>query len=244
MVEKETLLSFLIPLFLLSMTTEAHALTIQWLGHAAFLITTSDGTRILTDPYEAGAFGGAIGYKRITARADVVTVSHEHRDHNATQGLEGSPQIVRGTGVKTIKGITFKGIASFHDKSQGRERGNNTIFSFTVDGIRIAHFGDLGHVLTPSQIDEIGQVNVLLIPVGGFFTIDADEASMVVAQLRPAIVIPMHFKTEAVNLPIASVEGFLKGKERVRRLDTSEIELSKDRLPSATEIVVLKPSQL
>lgn len=213
---------------------------IRWMGHASFLLTSSDGTKVLTDPYEPGGFGGAVGYKGIEEPVDLVTVSHDHADHNYVKGLKGNPKVISGVGAKRERGIRFQGIASFHDQREGKDRGANTIFYWEMDGIIICHLGDLGHALTPSQIAEIGKVDVLLVPVGGFFTIDAAEASAIVNQLKPSLVIPMHFKTEVLGFPVAKVEDFTRGQKKVKFLESSEVEVAKDSLPKETEIWVLK----
>lgn len=211
---------------------------IKWLGHAAFLITSEKGLRIITDPYSP-AFGG-IRYKRIDEEADIVLVSHDHGDHNAVSDVRGKPVVVRGPGYHRIRDIEIKGIESFHDDAKGKSRGPNTIFCFAVDEIKICHLGDLGHLLSPDQVRDIGEVNVLLIPVGGFFTIGPTEATHVVEALRPNIVIPMHFKTPKCDFPISGVDEFLKGKERVRREKRSEMEITKEALPEPVEIIVLE----
>lgn len=209
---------------------------IKWLGHSCFLITSEKGTKLITDPY---AVGGGINYSPIKESADIIIVSHDHGDHNNVSAVQGRPQIIKGSGIKNVSGIEFKGIASYHDKSQGKERGGNTVFCFTVDGIRLCHLGDLGHLLGQEQIASVGDVDILFIPVGGFFTIDAAEASQVCTQLRPKVIIPMHFKTPKCAYPISDVNSFLKGKERVRKWDTSEIEFQAGKLPAESEIIVL-----
>lgn len=212
---------------------------IKWYGHAAFLITSSQGVKIITDPYESGAYGGQLAYGKITDQADIAITSHDHADHNDTKSLPGFPEIVKGGGTKSVKGISFKGIASYHDPSKGSERGSNTIFTFSVDGIKICHLGDLGHLLSEKEIAEIGSVDILLIPVGGYFTIDSKEATKVGEQIKPKVLIPMHFKTEKCGFPIAPVDDFLKGKANIKRPKTSEVTFELASLPSETEIVVL-----
>ena len=212
---------------------------IKWLGHACFLITSKDGVRIITDPY---AVGGGINYSPITEAADVVVVSHDHGDHNNVSTVQGKPEVAQGSGTKTAKGIRFKGITTYHDTSQGQQRGANTIFCFTVDNMKLCHLGDLGHVLSPEQVKEIGAADILFVPVGGFFTIDAPVASQVCDQLKPKVVIPMHFKTPKCTYPIAGVEDFLKGKKNVKRVKESEANFERERLPAATEIVLLQPA--
>jgi L-ascorbate metabolism protein UlaG (beta-lactamase superfamily) len=213
---------------------------IKWYGHAAFLITSDQGTKIIIDPYEPGAFGGQLSYGKIKDQADIVLTSHDHADHNYTKDLPGPPQIVRGSGSKTIKGISIKGIPTYHDPSKGSERGTNTVFTLKVDQIQICHLGDLGHLLSDKELVEIGPVDILLIPVGGFFTIDPKEATRVTEQLKPKILIPMHFKTEKCGFPIASVEDFLKGKPNLKRPQSSEVVFEKAALPQQMEIVVLE----
>ena len=212
---------------------------VKWLGHACFLITARDGLRLITDPY---AVGGGINYSPIKEAADVVVVSHDHGDHNNVSAVQGRPEVVKGSGKRTVKGVQFTGIATSHDASRGQQRGSNTVFCFTLDDIRLCHLGDLGHVLSPGQVAEIGVVDILFIPVGGFFTIDASVARQVCDQLEPKIVIPMHFRTSKCGYPIASVEDFLKGRKNVSRAAGSEVEFEHEKLPPAREIVLLQPA--
>lgn len=213
---------------------------IKWCGHATFLITSSSGIKIATDPYEPGGYDGALGYGSIPDEIDITVVSHDHPDHNYVQALKGKPQIVKGPGTKVVSSIEFKGIPTYHDASQGKERGESTIFCFTIDSVRLCHLGDLGHPLSSKEIFEIGEVDVLMIPVGGFYTIDAKVATEVMNSLKPRLVIPMHFKTEKCGFPITPVDDFMTGKTNVKKLQSSEIELTKDTLPASTEIQVLK----
>lgn len=213
---------------------------IVWLGHAAFLITSESGKKIVTDPYESGSYNGALAYKPIDEVADVVTVSHQHADHYDPKGLKGHPEIVIGSGVQTKGGFTFKGIPTFHDPKGGSERGENTIFIFEVDDVTVCHFGDLGHTLTDEQISEIGKIDVALIPVGGLYTIDGHEATEIINRSSPKIVIPMHYKTEKCGFDIAPVDEFLQGKENVEQVEGSEISVTVEQLPTETHIKVLE----
>ena len=210
---------------------------LKWLAHAAFLITADDGTRIVTDPY---ATGEGFKHGEINESADIVTVSHEHFDHNNADTVKNNPEVVKDSAE--VKGITIKAIATAHDDSGGSERGKNNIYCFQVDGVRVCHMGDLGHLLTDNQVVEIGKVHVLLIPVGGFFTIDAKTAQMVAEQVRARVIIPMHYKTDKMNLPISGLDEFLKDKESVTRIDGSEVEFTRADLPSSPTIMVLRPS--
>jgi L-ascorbate metabolism protein UlaG (beta-lactamase superfamily) len=217
---------------------------IQWLGHASFIITAQNGTRILTDPYEPGGFSGAMAYSPIKERVDIITVSHSHSDHShIPAGVSKETQIIRERPAAPVKDIMIRCVNSFHDSVGGRERGSNSIFVFEVDGIKIAHFGDLGHALDDTQVRELGPIDVALIPVGGTFTIDARGANEVIKKLKPKIVIPMHFKTPKVGFDIDEVEIFLKGKDNVEKIGCPEIEITPNLLSSATtKIIILQHS--
>jgi len=210
---------------------------LKWLGHSAFEITSDAGIKLITDPY---ATDDRLSYGEIKESADIVTVSHDHFDHNNVSAVRGNPEIVRGT--TEIKGIKFRGIPTYHDEAKGQQRGKNTIFCFEVDGAKVCHLGDLGHTLGDKQIAELGEVDILLIPVGGFYTINAMAASQICDQLKPRVIIPMHYKTNKCGLPISGVDEFLQGKKNVSRLDASEAELKPGKLPADTQIIVLQPS--
>lgn len=206
---------------------------ITWLGHACFLITGKDGLRLVTDP-----FNEQVGYPVPRVEAEIVTVSHEHFDHNATQFVGGRPLILRGPGEHDAKGRHIVGIATFHDKKQGKERGPNTVFKITVDGVTVCHMGDLGHTLTEPQRQALGRVDVLLIPVGGTYTIDPLEASEVVRQVNPAVVIPMHYKTGHTAFPIRPVEDFTRFYPKVTRAPF--FEATPETLAPPVEVYVLE----
>jgi L-ascorbate metabolism protein UlaG (beta-lactamase superfamily) len=212
---------------------------IKWLGHSAFLLTASDGTRIVTDPYKPGCFGGALTYGPIREKADFVTVSHNHLDHNYIDDLPGPPKTIRSAISRSAGAVKVAGYDTFHDASQGRERGKNVVFVFEDTGLRLAHLGDLGHVPT-AQAEAIGKVDVLLIPVGGYFTIDAGQAHKTVELLGARVIIPMHFKTGKTNMPITGVEEFTRGRANVRHVGASEVEITADRLPASPEIWILE----
>jgi L-ascorbate metabolism protein UlaG (beta-lactamase superfamily) len=212
---------------------------VKWLGHACFLLTSRDGLRIVTDPY---IISGKIMYAPVTETADIVTVSHDHSDHNNVATVKGNPQVVKDGGVKMVKGIQFKGVQTYHDDAMGEKRGKNVVTCFTIDGIKICHLGDLGHALSTKEIADIGAVDVLLVPVGGFFTVDARVATQISDNLKPKVIFPMHYKTPKLDFPITGVEEFLTGKSNVKRVDDSEFELTVEKLPKTTEIIVLKPA--
>ncbi|MEW6685635.1 MAG: MBL fold metallo-hydrolase [Candidatus Edwardsbacteria bacterium] len=215
---------------------------IKYLGHASFLITSKDGKKLVTDPYESGSYGGAIGYTPIKETVDAVTVSHNHEDHNCTKQLPGKPTVIKDTGSQTASGMSFAGIATYHDESKGSERGKNNIYIITIDGMKVCHLGDLGHRLSKDEVSKIGPIEILLIPVGGYFTIDAKAATDVMEALKAKITIPMHFKTKKVGFPIDPVDKFLEGKKNAKKVGGSEIEVEKEKLPTAPEIWVLEPA--
>lgn len=212
---------------------------ITWLGHASFLVESKSGTRVVTDPFEAGSYDGAVGYAPISTHADVVTVSHEHADHNAVDSVAGEPEIVRDPAARTVKGISIRGVATFHDESKGKDRGRNNIFVLDVDGLKVGHLGDLGHALSPSETAELGTVDVLLAPVGGYYTIGPEEAKKTAEALGARIIIPMHYKTDVLGFPIQPVDDFLKLMDRVERTGSTSIEIEAKDLSDPARVVVL-----
>lgn len=207
---------------------------LRWYGHSCFAITTAAGTRIVTDPFD-----GSIGYDIPRIEADIVLVSHDHYDHNYVEAIMGEPKVIKTPGPHKIADVVIKGVPTFHDDLGGEKRGPNTVFIIEADGLRICHLGDLGHVLTRSQVADIGSIDVLLIPVGGTFTINACSAMEVVNQLNPKVVIPMHFKTPDEALPIDPADKFLEKAGGAERLANSFIELGPEDLPGEMKVVVL-----
>ena len=210
---------------------------IKWLGHACFILTAQTGLRIITDPYTSTP---DFKLQPVNETADIVTISHDHGDHNNVEAVRGKPEIARNTGINKLGGIEFKGIQAYHDTFNGTQRGGNVIWCFNLDGIKLCHLGDLGHRLGSSEIDEIGDVDIVMIPVGGLYTIDASMATQISDDLKPKIVIPMHYKTAKIPYPIAKADDFIRGKSNVRQLKTSEMELEKADLPKVTEIIVFQ----
>lgn len=209
-------------------------MNIRWLGHSCFQFTDKEGLTVLTDP-----FNEEVGYPVPHVKTDIVTVSHHHYDHDSVQVLIGKPQIVSGEGPHNFSGLSIKGIASFHDPDQGVKRGKNTLFSFTMDGVRIVHLGDLGHLLTPDQIADVGPVDIACVPIGGVYTVDAEQAYQVVQQLNPKIVLPMHYKLDDnVALPIDRIDRFLAYFTQVKRAKT--LDITPDSLPQIRETIVLE----
>jgi L-ascorbate metabolism protein UlaG (beta-lactamase superfamily) len=213
---------------------------IKFLGHSCFYIKSDSGASILTDPYKPGAYGGALTFGPITDAADLVVLSHEHEDHADIGGLPGQPLMIRASSV--AHGVEFDVVPSYHDNVQGKERGENRITCFPVDDVRVCHVGDLGHVLTPEQVEAIGSVDVLLLPIGGTFTIGPDEATEVMNQLNPRIVIPMHYRSTKCGFPILPLDPFLEDKPHIRKSPSSEVVLRKEDLPKDTTVLCLPPA--
>jgi L-ascorbate metabolism protein UlaG (beta-lactamase superfamily) len=212
---------------------------VKWLGHSAFLLTSESGVRVLTDPYKSGSYDGAVGYKPITEKADVVTASHQHDDHYCLEGLPEGYECVTEAGKHEAAGLAITGIKTYHDTSRGKDRGSNIIFVIEMDGIRVCHLGDLGHTLSGGEAGAIGKVDVLLIPVGGFYTIGPKGAMDVMKALSPAVTIPMHYKTEALGFPIKPVDDFLSLAGDSERTGATETEIKQEGL-SGRRIIVLE----
>lgn len=215
---------------------------IKYLGHAAFELTLEDGRKLVFDPYESGAYGGALAYGPIEGEYDVAVVSHDHADHFSESVTSRAGSVVDSAGEFDLEGITVKTIPTFHDESGGSDRGKNLISIIETEGVRIAHLGDLGHPLSDEEALAMKGIDVVLVPVGGHFTIDSKMAADLVSAIEPKLVIPMHFKTEKVDFPIAPVEGFTGLMDDVDRTGSSEITISKESLPVSRKVVVLDPA--
>ncbi len=206
---------------------------VLWLGHACFLIKGKDKT-IITDPYHPD-----LGYHLGERKADIATLSHFHPGHSYIEGVAGDPRQIKSPGEYEIGGAFITGVASFHDDKKGDLRGKNTIYVIEMDGVTLCHLGDLGHPLGPHLIEELGDVGILLVPVGEGNTIPVDVAVETVRQLEPAIVIPMHYRMEALAANLSSVDQFLD-KMRVREMEARpKLSVTSSSLPGSTQVVVL-----
>ena len=206
---------------------------INWLGHSCFRIKGSQAI-VITDPYPPN-----LGYSLGKATANIVTVSHQHPGHSHTQGIDGKPKLVTRPGEYEISGVLIIGIASFHDNEEGKARGKNTAYLIEVDEVSICHLGDLGHVLTAEQVEQLENVDVLLLPVGGVSTINAPMAAEVVRQVEPKVVIPMHYKTPVLKRELEPVDRFLK-EMGVKEVDSQpKLSFTKPSLPASTQVFLL-----
>ncbi len=206
---------------------------ISWLGHSCFRLRGRQAT-VITDPYSP-----ELGYSLGKPSARIVTVSHQHPGHSYVQGIGGDPKLITGPGEYEVSGILIIGVATFHDAEKGSQRGKNTIYLMEIDEVSVCHLGDLGHMLTAEQMEELEDVDILLIPVGGLSTINASVAAEVMRQLEPKVVIPMHYKTEALAWELEPVEKFLKetGVEQVT--PQPKLSFNRSSLPQGTEVFLL-----
>lgn len=202
---------------------------LKWCGHACFRLTAQNRFTIVADPYEE-----SVGYRLPPLTAQLVTLSHGHYDHNYAAGVAGHPRVVSAPGPVPAEalapGVSVYGVPAFHDQERGRRRGGNLLFVYEFDGIRVAHLGDLGHALSQQQLDALGQLDVLLVPVGGYYTIGPEEAAAACNQIRPRLVFPMHYghpdaKADLRDV-LAPVERFLELSPGSERPGTDELELT------------------
>ncbi|HLA81723.1 MAG TPA: MBL fold metallo-hydrolase [Thermoleophilia bacterium] len=215
---------------------------LTYYGHASFLVETGDGTRVILDPYCSECYDGALRYTPIKETADVVIATHEHDDHGAVDSIPGQPLVFVHPVSETVGRLQITGVDVAHDDAGGSKRGRNTIVVLDDGSIKLVHLGDLGHLLDKTTIEAIGRVDVLIVPVGGYFTIDEKQAAAVVDSLHPKIVIPIHYKTDKVDFPIAPVDGFLKTQGEVQKPGTPTFEVTGDTLPEKRTTVVLPHS--
>lgn len=210
---------------------------ITYLGQSSFKLRGKSAT-VITDPFDPKMMG--MKFARVSA--DIVTVSHQHGDHNYLKEIEGEYREFSGPGEYEVKGVKIWGVATFHDSEKGAKRGKNTVYRIEIDRISIAHLGDLGHKLTNDQVENLDGVDILMVPVGGFYTINAVEAAAVVSQLEPKIIIPMHYKVNNMTEEIASkldgVDTFLKEMGKVGITPVPKLVITAEKLPIEPTVVV------
>lgn len=206
---------------------------IKWLGHSCFLIKGKEKT-IITDPFHP-----SLGYSLGEPQADIVTLSHFHPGHSYIEGIADKPKQLRGPGEYEMGGTFITGIATFHDSEKGEIRGKNTIYLIETDDITLCHLGDLGHSLTSQLIEELGVVDVLFLPVGEISTMSVDTAVETMKQLNPHIVIPMHYKTDALTRSLEPVDKFLNKIGTREVLPKAKLSVTQSSLPASTQVVVL-----
>lgn len=208
---------------------------ITYYGHALFVIETSGGTKIGTDPYNE-----QIKESLPDVSADIVTTSHDHFDHGNTSLFKGNLQVIKNPGKTAVGDIKFEGIPSFHDEKSGSLRGNNIIYKITADDIIITHLGDLGHMPDQEQVEILKDTDILLAPVGGVYTINAAQAVELINIIEPGIAIPMHYKYKDSKLNVDEVSSFTRRINDFKKVGSS-IKVSKSELPENTEIWIMDP---
>ena len=206
-------------------------LQIRWHGHSCFEI--KDDITLVTDPHD----GKSIGIPAPNIEGDIILVSHDHYDHNSVKTVEkiGS-KVVRDERKRNIYNVVIRGIKTYHDENFGDSRGENIIFKFLIDDINFCHLGDLGHILEEDIAEKIGDVDILFIPVGGNFTIDANYACKIVNLIKPSIIIPMHYKIGGLSLPIDTLDKFLETSIFKILKVGNEIDFEKSDIPNESEI--------
>ncbi len=213
-------------------------MNIRWLGHSSFCLTESTGTKVVTDPFDS-----YVGIQMPTVSANIVTVSHAHKDHDNVRLVGGNPVVIDKPDFVDVQGIHVCGIEAFHDEESGAKRGENIIFKFRIDGVDVCHMGDIGQECTPELIDAIGPVDVLLIPVGGNYTIDGEQAKEYVDRLMPDIVVPMHYKSKGIEFDLDKVDSFLKhfSNDVIEELDTDNFDITRSETGAEyTRVIVPK----
>jgi L-ascorbate metabolism protein UlaG (beta-lactamase superfamily) len=206
---------------------------IKFIGHACFLIEIG-GLKVMTDPFDK-----SIPYNFPQGEeVDIVTVSHDHFDHSAVDRVKVKKEVLKDPTNEVIDGVKFKSKSFFHDEEKGKRRGKNAIFLIEGEGLKILHLGDLGHVPEEKDLDEFKNVDILLIPVGGYFTIDSKKADELIKILNPKITIPMHYKTGKLDFPISTVDEFLKNKKDFHKLDSLEVDIDRFNIDDYKGIIV------
>ncbi len=208
---------------------------ISWLGHSCFEIKGTHAT-VITDPYPPD-----MGYNLGQRTADIITVSHQHPGHSYVKGVEGKPKLIKGPGEYEISDVLIFGMATYHDAENGQKLGKNTVYHMEIDGVAICHLGDLGHPLSSQQVKELGDIDVLLLPVGGVATINATTAAQMVRQMEPKIVIPMHYRTMLADSTLEPVDGFLSEMGLKEVSTKRKLTLGKTAMPMTTQVLVLQP---
>lgn len=212
---------------------------ITWLGHACFKIQGKD-VIIVTDPYNP-----KIGLRKPSTKADILLISHDHDDHNFKSAITENPFIIDGPGEYELKHVMIQGIEAYHDKLKGKKRGTTTLYSFQMEGVNFVHLGDIGHVTTDYQVEHLGDVDILFIPIGGKYTIGTKSATKIINAIEPRIVIPMHFKVPGLTLDIADNKEFCEEMGVDTSATQDVYKVSKRELPQEeTQVVVLQPQKI
>lgn len=206
---------------------------ITWFGHSMFLIQSKD-LKIVTDPFDP-----SIGYSFPDISADIVLISHGHYDHNNSARIKGGPEIVDKEGTHEIKGNIIKGFSSYHDAVGGAQRGKNLIMEWELEGMKFSHLGDLGESVDEEKKRILSTTDILFIPVGGVFTISAEQALRYLEEIKPKIAFPMHYKTPDLNISVEPIEKFTRNFSNIKEIGEPSVSISKNDLPQTTEVWIL-----
>ena len=206
---------------------------ITWLGYSCFRIKGKEVT-VITDPYPPG-----LGYSLGRPQANIVTVSHSHPEHSYTQAVSGEFKVIKGPGEYEIKETFITGLATWHDAEEGKKLGKNTVYLFEMDSVILCHLGDLGHLPSSELIEDVGDIDVLFLPVGGISTIGGATAAEIVRRLTPKVAIPMHYKTATLKKDLEPVDKFLKEMGIKEKVSQPKLSVSRSNLPASTQVIVL-----
>ena len=207
---------------------------IEWIGHACFKMTAQNGAVVITDPYDE-----SVGIDMVPLRADLITMSHEHHDHNEMSMIQGGPMILHGAAQTEVCGVQTRAAMSYHDDAMGEKRGPNAVRIFEIDGLKIVHMGDQGCMPDAAVLAEIAGADVMMIPVGGTYTVDAQGAMAIVEAAKPACVIPMHVKTKRCPYPIAAMSEVLAAWGKAGLAPCAAAEIEKGHVPEG--VLLLAP---
>lgn len=207
---------------------------LTWIGHSCFRMEAQDGTVVITDPYD-----DSVGVEQVPLKADLITMSHEHHDHNCTEQIVGAPVIARSLEPAQVGGVSTHALGSYHDDVQGAKRGKNAIRVFHIDGLKVVHMGDQGCMPSDEIMEQIAEADVMLIPVGGFYTIDAAQAKALIDAAGPCCVVPMHVKTKRCGYPIARIWPFLELMGAKNAVQQREAELLPGHVPEG--VLLMQP---
>lgn len=215
----------------------AFAMDIYWFGQAFFKLKGKSAA-LLIDPFDPNVTNLKFP-KPSELEADACLVTHSHPDHSNTKDLPGVSLVIEGSGEYETKGVAISGVSTFHDKVKGQDRGKNIVYHIEMDGLNLVHLGDLGHTLSDEKVSEIGECDILMVPVGGVYTIESKEAAEVVAQLEPKVIVPMHYLLPGLKAPLEGVEKFLKEMGEEGLTAQNKLTVSKDKLPEEPTVVLL-----
>lgn len=208
---------------------------LQWFGHSFFMVTSENEKKVVFDPFDE-----TVGYPIPDLAANVVCVSHSHSDHNNVRIIGGKPEIIQQAGLYVRDGYRIRGFISYHDRKLGKERGGNLVYRLEMDGMTVIHTGDLGMLPGNDEIEAWKPLDILMVPVGGIYTINGQDAQNLIELLHPKIVIPMHYRTHFIHFELYPVEDFSRHYSNVKAIPGAKVDIVQEDLPKSTEIWVFQ----